>query len=56
MKISRRWLKDYVDFDISPEEMADRLTALRITARTLFPDLDHLAETITSEMLTEEGD
>ena len=32
-------------------EMGDHLSALRITPRTLFPDLDHLAETITVEML-----
>lgn len=26
MKISLKWLKDYIDFELSPEELADRLT------------------------------
>lgn len=26
MRVSYRWLKDYVDFDLSPEQLADKLT------------------------------
>ena len=26
MKFTLNWLKDYIDFDLSPEELSDRLT------------------------------
>ncbi|MEE9464137.1 MAG: phenylalanine--tRNA ligase subunit beta, partial [Candidatus Neomarinimicrobiota bacterium] len=32
MKISLNWLKDFVDFDLSPEELAATLTALGLEA------------------------
>ena len=30
MKVTLNWLKDYVDFDWSPEQLAERLTMLGI--------------------------
>jgi len=30
MKVTYKWLKEFVDFDLSPEELADRLTMLGI--------------------------
>ena len=32
MKVSLNWLKDYLDISHSPEEIADKLTALGIEA------------------------
>lgn len=35
MKVSFKWLKDYVDIDISPEELAEKLTAAGVTVETI---------------------
>ncbi|MBI1927329.1 phenylalanine--tRNA ligase subunit beta, partial [Candidatus Poribacteria bacterium] len=35
MNISTKWLKEYVDFDLSPEEVADRLLMLGVEAKAM---------------------
>ena len=34
MKVTLNWLKEYVDFHWSPEELADRLTMPGLASRT----------------------
>ncbi|GBD93607.1 phenylalanine--tRNA ligase beta subunit [bacterium BMS3Abin05] len=40
MKVSYNWLKEYVDFDFSPEELAHRLTMLGLEVESVTP-LNH---------------
>lgn len=45
MKFTVNWLKQYVDFDLSPGALADRLTMLGLevdAVQTLYPGLEHI--------------
>ena len=37
MRVSYNWLKEYVDFDLSPEELAEQLTMVGLEVEEVIP-------------------
>ena len=51
MKISYKWLKEYVDFDLTPQETADALTSTGLEA-CLLARCSHARPTPTATTYT----
>lgn len=54
MKVTLNWLKQYVDFDWSPEELADRLTMLGIEVEGVVKTGANFPGVVVAEVLTKE--
>ncbi len=51
MKISFNWLKEYVDFDLTPQELADKLTMAGIEVEEIIPTLPDFEGVTVAEVL-----
>ena len=51
MKVTLNWLKDYVDFDWSPEELAERLTMLGIEVEGVEKQTGEFENVVVAEIL-----
>ena len=51
MEISYKWLKEYVDFDLTPQETADALTSCGLEVDTPFHKLFNLFGGIAHNLL-----
>ncbi len=52
MRVSLNWLKDYVDIDISPPDLAERLTMAGLEVETLDPVGHSLKEIVAAKILS----
>jgi phenylalanyl-tRNA synthetase beta chain len=52
MKVSYKWLKELVDFDWSPQELADKLTDAGVEVETITPLGDRLEKVVVGEIKT----
>src|SRR6187399_1699884 len=52
MKITLNWLKQYVDFDFSPEQLADRLTMLGIEVESVKKLAGEFEGVVVSQVIT----
>lgn len=51
MKVPYKWLKDYVDIDISPKELGDRLTLSGSKVEEVITSGDEIQNVVTGEIL-----
>src|SRR6266542_5105322 len=56
MKISHRWLKEFVETELTPREIADRLINAGIEVATITPVVEGLAGVVIAEIEEVEGD
>jgi phenylalanyl-tRNA synthetase beta chain len=54
MKVTLKWLKDYVDFDWSPEELAERLTMLGIEVEGVEKQTGEFENVVVAQILSSE--
>ncbi len=54
MKVTLNWLKDYVDFDWSPEQLAERLTMLGIEVEGVEKQTGEFDGVVVAQILTSE--
>src|SRR5213593_3168725 len=54
MKITLNWLKQYVDFDWSPEELRERLTMLGLEVEQMQKRVGEFEGVVVAEVLTRE--
>ncbi|MBN1831236.1 MAG: phenylalanine--tRNA ligase subunit beta [Deltaproteobacteria bacterium] len=52
MRVSLNWLKDYVNIDISPHDLAERLTMTGLEVETLDPVGHSLQDIVTAKILS----
>jgi phenylalanyl-tRNA synthetase beta chain len=52
MRVSLNWLKDYVDIDISPHDLAERLTMAGLEVETLDPVGHSLQDIVAAKILS----
>jgi phenylalanyl-tRNA synthetase beta chain len=50
MRVGYNWLKDYVDFDLSPSELADLLTMSGLEVEELVDRYDYLSNVVTARV------
>jgi phenylalanyl-tRNA synthetase beta chain len=53
MKFTLNWLKDYIDFDLSPEELSDRLTMAGLEVEDVIyqgKGLDNIVAALITEL------
>ncbi|MDD4335517.1 MAG: phenylalanine--tRNA ligase subunit beta, partial [Desulfotomaculaceae bacterium] len=50
MKVSYKWLQEFVDIDISPQELADRLTLAGITVETVKETGEGVSKVVTGQI------
>ena len=50
MQVSIEWLKDYIDFDLSPEELADRFTMAGVPVENVIRADEGLAHVVTGRI------
>ena len=51
MKISYNWLKEYVDFDFSPQELAEKLTNVGFEVEELYPLIQEFTGVVVGKVL-----
>ena len=52
MKVSLRWLRDYVDIDIAPQDLADRLTMAGLEVDAVEEYTPAFTGVVTAKILT----
>ena len=52
MRVSYNWLKDYVDFDLSPSELADKLTMAGFEVEEIITKLPEFKDIIVGEVVS----
>lgn len=51
MRVSYQWLRDYVNIDISPEDLAERLTMAGIAVEAVVPPVEGLEKILVGKIL-----
>lgn len=52
MRASYKWLKDYIDFDLTPEQLADQLTMAGVPVETIEYLGEKLSRVVTGKLLS----
>lgn len=51
MQVSIKWLKDYIDFDLSPEELADKLTMAGVPVENIHRAGEGIEKVVTGKIV-----
>ena len=51
MRVAYSWLQEYVDFELSPEELAEKLTMVGLEVEGVFPSVEGLDQIIVGKIL-----